>query len=479
MTSILNNVLFSWIKSPANLSRGRRGCCTLPIAGLVAGLLGACQVYFIFFDITFSKVFLKNLTKSPHRFSSPEDWRGKVVFNGLGATLHLSAPVIQESMNLSKEESKGTENNTYFTLNGFVEDFTVTDARIHNRLEFVLPNSYQNPSVLEAQLSPIWSLLGSGICTITFQDGSFMKNTISTHHMDRYKEPYASGNQQVILFETTFSARINHCTNTTLIIANVSLSWQYGFSNFVDVPISCPSVSQNKVAMCLPPVTQDFPMNRLVEFFAYHSLLGVKNFYIFSRYRETTERLQQISAHKSIGNIHITSLGFCSNVGSTFENYWYYEHLLWINHCARVLARSSKWVSILEFDEYLVNEENIELADLISQLSEGHTSLSMHGPNIMCRGNEYFLTDCIKVKNDSGRSKPIFSPNSFSYTNFHNTFPSTFFPKRRKTLLVHFRDGVKQRSKISEVEKESIAEYKLPGKNMLYKKVTHEILDRI
>lgn len=411
----------------------------------------------------------RNTTRTTCATGTDLNWRGRAVLPELDATLYMFGLVALEDASSMQQSLE---------FQGFLEDFIVTESRRAHMLEerFPVGDGTLEPIrgvLVEAVTSSSWWQLKEGICTVTLANGRVSKGHLRLKHPVSFGRPYKRHNTHVLTFECAAHFRQYLCNETGLQrVAELDLTWPVAGSRavFTDVDIPCasaqmPELKDNTVAMCLPPLSKDFQPGRLLEFTAYHSSLGVKYFHFFSKYAHTTDMIRKMfDQAPSLGTHTITESSFSEHgQPEVFEYYWYYEHLLWINFCARNLARNATWVTNVEMDEYLVvpashnrSVNSRPLGSFYSDLlgSSDKDILVIQGPHVACDGSERFVTHCTYLRNMTGRAGPqplrpksVFRPQTFEYAGFHGVYPDKShqhvldFP-----TLVHFVDGSSQRT---------------------------------
>lgn len=403
------------------------------------------------------------------------NWRGKVVMPELEATLHTFGMTVLE--NATRVEGPySTVLHQSLEFQGFLEDFAVSESRRARTLEERFPVgdgtlNHMKPEYIEAVTSSSWWQLKEGSCTVRLANGRVSRGFLRLKYLPQtFNRPYQRYNTQVLTFECIVHVRQYLCNETSSIrLDEIKLDWPDARERavFTDVQVPCvtvkkPDQTNNTVAMCLPPLSKDFPFRRLVEFTAYHSSLGVKSFHFFSRYAKTSECIRRIFEQApQLGSYTITESSFSDHgVPELFERYWYYEHLLWLNFCSRNMAKDATWVANLEMDEYLVDPGSSARARSIGSWygelagSTGKDIFVLRGPHVACDGSERFLTQCAYLRNLTGRPEPqplrpksVFRPQSFEYVEFHVVHPeSKRYTISETPALIHYLDGSLQRS---------------------------------
>jgi Glycosyltransferase family 92 len=410
------------------------------------------------------------------------DWRGKVVLSELNATLYAFGMTVLE--NATRVQGPySTILHQSLEFQGFLEDADVTESRRAQTLEERFPVGdgtldRMKAEYIEAVTSSSWWQLKEGGCTVRFASGRVSRGHLRLKHpLQTFNRPYQRYNTQVLTFECVVHVRQYLCNDTSSIrVDELTLDWPLARERavFTDLQLPCVTVRKpddaiNTVAMCLPPLSKDFPFRRLVEYVAYHSSLGVTGFHFFSRYPATSERIRALfeqAPHRRLGSYTVTEASFCEHdAPALFERYWYYEHLLWLNFCSRRMASNATWATNLEMDEYLVQPAAGEfdkpggkpqIGDFYGELarSTGKEIFVLRGPHVACDGSEQFLTQCSYLRNLTGRAeaqplrpKGLYRPQTFEYVEFHVVHPES---KRHVVAempaLIHYLDGSMQRS---------------------------------
>lgn len=419
------------------------------------------------------------LHTTTHASGADLDWRGKAVLPELDASLYMFGMAVME--NATRVGGPySTILHQSLEFQGFLEDSAVGESRRARTLEERFPVGdgtldHMNPEYIEAVTSSSWWQLRNGTCTVTLANGRVSRGYLRLKYpVPTFGRPYQRYNTQVLTFECMMHVRQYLCNGTNSIrIDEARLDWPVARERAILTNLQVPCVtvqhqkdrtSKNTVAMCLPPLSKDYSPRRLVEFMAYHRSLGVTSFHFFSRYARTSQLVRSIfDQAPHLGPYTVTNSSFSEHgAPELFERYWYYEHLLWLNFCARHLARNATWVTNLEMDEYLVapaatpNNRTWSVGDVYEELarSTGKDIFLLLGPHVACDGSEKFLTQCAYVRNLTGkpgaqpmRPKSVFRPQTFEYAEFHVVHPE----RNRKTFphvpaLIHYFDGSSQRS---------------------------------